>query len=107
MSGVFASSSALAHQASRAATASGERIVVFPYPEDYDSSLDSTVADVKQCSMEGEADHILAARILSHIVGDTHWLQVYLAASRCKGGLGAVGSDVTGFGVALGIAMLV
>ena len=106
MSGVFASSSALAHQASRAATASGERIVVFPYPEDYESSLDSTVADVKQCSMEGEADHILATRFLSRFVGDTPWLHMDLSGHSCKGGLGAVMSDANGFGVAWGIALL-
>ena len=106
MSGVFASSSALAHQASRAATASGERIVVFPYPEDYDSSLDSSVADVKQCSMEGEADHILATRFLSRFVGDTPWIHMDLSSHSCKGGLGAVMSDANGFGVAWGIALL-
>ena len=106
MSGVFASSSALAHQASRAATSSGERIVVFPYPEDYDSQLDSTVADVKQCSMEGEADHILATRFLSRFVGDTPWLHMDLSGYSCKGGLGAVMSDTNGFGVAWGIALL-
>jgi leucyl aminopeptidase len=106
MSGVFASTSALAHQASRAATASGERIVVFPYPEDYDSSLDSTVADVKQCSMEGEADHILATRFLSRFVGDTPWLHMDLSGHSCKGGLGAVMTDTNGFGVAWGIHLL-
>ncbi|MDZ7595378.1 MAG: leucyl aminopeptidase family protein [Thiobacillus sp.] len=106
MSGVFATSSALAHQASRAAISSGERIVVFPYPEDYDSSLDSTVADVKQCSMEGEADHILATRFLSRFVGDTPWLHMDLSGHSCKGGLGAVMSDANGFGVAWGIALL-
>ena len=106
MSGVFSTSSALAHQASRAAIASGERIVVFPYPEDYDSQLDSTVADVKQCSMEGEADHILATRFLSRFVGDTPWLHMDLSGHNCKGGLGAVMSDANGFGVAWGIALL-
>lgn len=106
MSGVFATSSALAHQASRAATASGERIVVFPYPEDYESNLDSTVADVKQCSMEGEADHILATRFLSRFVGDTPWLHMDLSGHSCKGGLGAVMSDANGFGVAWGMALL-
>ncbi|MDP2254237.1 MAG: leucyl aminopeptidase family protein, partial [Thiobacillus sp.] len=106
MSGVFATSSALAHQASRAATASGERIVVFPYPEDYDSNLDSTVADVKQCSMEGEADHILATRFLSRFVGDTPWLHIDLSGHSCKGGLGAVMCDANVFGVAWGIALL-
>jgi leucyl aminopeptidase len=106
MSGMFASSSAIAHQASRAAASSGERIVVFPYPEDYDSNLDSTVADVKQCSMEGEADHILATRFLSRFVGDTPWLHMDLSAHNCKGGLGAVMSDASGFGVAWGISLL-
>ena len=106
MSGVFASSSALAHQASRAGIASGERIVVFPYPEDYDHHLDSTVADVKQCSMEGEADHILATRFLSRFVGETPWLHMDLSGHSCKGGLGAVMSDANGFGVAWGIALL-
>ena len=106
MSGVFATSSALAHQASRAASASGERIVVFPYPEDYDTGLESSVADVKQCSMEGEADHILATRFLSRFVGDTPWLHMDLSGHSCKGGLGAVMSDANGFGVAWGIHLL-
>lgn len=107
MSGIFATSSELAHQASRAATVSGERIVVFPQPEDYDSSLDSTVADVKQCTLEGEADHILATRFLSRFVGGgTSWIHMDLSGSACKGGLGAVSSEQTGFGVAWGVALL-
>jgi leucyl aminopeptidase len=77
-----------------------------PYPEDYDSNLDSTVADVKQCSMEGEADHILATRFLSRFVGDTPWLHMDLSGHSCKGGLGAVMSDANGFGVAWGMALL-
>ena len=106
MSGVFATSTDLAKQAMDAGDASGERIVVFPYPEDYDSTLDSSVADVKQCSLEGEADHILAARLLSRFVGDMPWLHMDLSAHSCKGGLGAVMSDASGFGVAWGINLL-
>ena len=34
------------------------------------------------------------------------WLHMDLSASSSKGGLGAVGSDVTGFGVAWGMEML-
>jgi len=79
---------------------------VFPYPDDYDSNLDSSVADVKQCSLEGEADHILAARLLSRFVGDTPWLHMDLSAHSCKGGLGAVMSDASGFGVAWGVSLL-
>lgn len=106
MSGVFATSSALAKQAVDAGEASGERVVMFPYPDDYDSNLDSTVADVKQCSMDGEADHILATRLLARFVGDTPWVHMDLSAHSCKGGLGAVMSDASGFGVAWGVSLV-
>jgi leucyl aminopeptidase len=106
MCGVIGNRPALLDQAAAAAQASGERVVAFPMPEDYDEALDSTVADVKQCTLDGEADHILAARFLSRFVADTPWLHMDLSASRCKGGLGAVGTDITGFGVAWGVAML-
>jgi len=106
MSGAIANRDDLAAQAVAAGLASGERVVAFPLPEDYDEALDSQVADIKQCTLEGEADHILAARFLSRFVDDRPWLHVDLSSSRCKGGLGAVGSDVTGFGVALGLELL-
>lgn len=106
MSGVIANRDDLARQAVAAGHATGERVVAFPLPEDYDEALDSQVADVKQCTLDGEADHILAARFLNRFVADVPWLHVDLSACRCKGGLGAVASDVTGFGVALGINLL-
>jgi len=106
MSGVISNRDDLAASAVAAGRASGERVVAFPMPEDYDEALDSTVADVKQCTLDSEADHILAARFLNRFVGDTPWLHVDLSASRCKGGLGGAGSDITGFGVGLGLEIL-
>lgn len=106
MSGMIANRNELIGQATAAAQAMGERVVAFPMPEDYDEALDSPVADVKQCTLDSEADHILAARFLNRFVGDVPWLHMDLSASRCKGGLGAVGSDITGFGVAWGVEML-
>lgn len=106
MSGVLSNRAELAQRAVAAGEAVGERVVAFPAPEDYDEALESKVADVKQCILESEADHILAARFLSRFVADRPWLHVDLSASRCKGGLGAVGTEVTGFGVALGIELL-
>lgn len=106
MSGVIANRAELAAQAVAGGQVCGERVVAFPMPEDYDEALDSPVADVKQCTLDGEADHILAARFLSRFVGDTPWLHVDLSASRCKGGLGAAGSDITGFGVGLGLELV-
>jgi leucyl aminopeptidase len=85
----------------------GERVCAFPFDEDYESELDSKIADVKQCTLDGEADHILAARFLAKFIeNDVDWLHVDLAAVNHKGGLGAVASDTTGFGVAFGLQML-
>jgi len=107
MSGVISNRDDLAARAVAAGQASGERVVAFPMPEDYDEALDSTVADVKQCTLDSEADHILAARFLNRFVGATPWLHVDLSASRCKGGLGAAATDINGFGVGLGLELLV
>jgi leucyl aminopeptidase len=106
MSGVIGNRDDLLARAMVAVRTTGERVVAFPMPEDYDEALDSPVADVKQCTLEGEADHILAARFLNRFVGDTPWLHMDLSASRCKGGLGAAGTDITGFGVAWGVEMV-
>lgn len=105
-SGVFATSDALARAALAAADASGERVCVFPHDEDYDEDLESSIADVKQCTMEGGGDHILATRFLKRFVGDTPWLHMDLSAAKCKGGLGAVATEINGFGVAWGVEFL-
>jgi leucyl aminopeptidase len=108
-SGAFATSDALAVQAIGAGRASGERICMFPLDADYEegeSGLESKVADVKQCTMAGEADHVLAARFLKRFTNDVPWVHVDLSASTCAGGVGAVATDVTGFGVAWGAAFL-
>jgi leucyl aminopeptidase len=105
-SGVFASSDELAATAVAAGRASGERVCVFPQDADYEPALDSKVADIKQCTLEGDADHILAARFLGRFVGKTPWIHMDLSASSCTGGLGAVATDLTGFGVSWGVALL-
>jgi leucyl aminopeptidase len=105
-SGIFATSEAIARQALDAATLSGERLCVFPMDEDYDEALESPVADVKQCTLEGNADHILAARLLKRFTEGLPWIHMDLSASSAKGGLGAVASEATGFGVAWGYTLL-
>lgn len=99
-SGVFASEPSWLERVLAAGTASGERVCVFPMDDDYDSALDSDIADVKQCTLDGEADHILAARLLQRFTNKRPWIHVDLSAHNCKGGLGAVASTCTGFGVA-------
>ena len=105
-SGVLSNRPSLLAQAITAGVDSGERVCGFPMDVDYEPALDSKVADIKQCTLDGEADHILAARFLNHFVDDIPWLHVDLSACNCKEGLGAVATDVTGFGVAWGVAWL-
>jgi leucyl aminopeptidase len=106
-SGVFATSDELASRAVSAGRQVGERLCAFPQDEDYEAELDSKVADIKQCTMAGEADHILATRFLKRFVEhDTPWLHVDLSSSRCEGGLGIVAGEVNGFGVGWGLRML-
>ena len=105
-SGVFGNRDELVQRAVNVSKQCGERLCAFPLDEDYEAGLKSKVADIKQCSQAGEADHILAACFLKRFVDDTPWLHIDLSASRCEEGLGIVASDVTGFGVAWGLGML-
>ncbi len=105
-SGVLSNSTRLLDAAIAAGQASGERVCAFPIDADYEAALESKVADIKQCTLEGDADHILAARFLMRFIEGRPWLHMDLSADDCEGGLGAVASEVTGFGVAWGIEML-
>ncbi len=78
----------------------GERVWPFPQDKDYDQALDSDIADIKQCAVKGNADHILAARFLNRFIeNDVPWLHMDLSSSTHKGGLGHIPTEVTGFGV--------
>jgi leucyl aminopeptidase len=106
-SGVFASSPALAAAAVTAGHDSGERLWAFPSPEDFDSDIDSTTADVAQCAIEGKGDHILATRFLRRFVPkDMPWVHVDLSSATRRGGLAHVPTEVTGFGARAALALL-
>jgi leucyl aminopeptidase len=79
---------------------SGERVWPFPMEEDFDADLESPIADILQCAIDGKGDHILAARFLNRFVpADVPWIHLDLAASNRSGGLAHVPTDFTGFGV--------
>ncbi|MGA7595450.1 MAG: hypothetical protein WCA64_09685 [Gallionella sp.] len=81
-------------QAVEAGQHSGERLRPFPIDNNYESALESRVADIKQCTLDGNAGHILAARFMKRFAeNDTPWLvlacqpaaaRVGWAASRVK-----------------------
>jgi leucyl aminopeptidase len=107
MSGVIANKPELACKAIGAGVAAGERIVAFPYEEDMDSDLESDIADIKQCTLEGGGDHMHAARFMGKFIEhDVAWCHADLSSTNRKGGLGAVQSEVNGFGVGFGLEML-
>ena len=86
---------------------SGERLWSFPFEADYDAELESKVADVIQCSVDGKGDHILATRFLARFVPqDTPWAHIDLSSATRTGGLAHVPTDVTGFGVRLALELL-
>lgn len=106
-SGVFSNRPAANRLMREAGAASGERVWPFPMDEDFDQLLRSDVADVKQCAVEGDGDHILGARFLSRFVPRSiPWIHVDLSAGEHKSGLAHVPTDITGFGVRLTLELL-
>jgi len=86
---------------------SGERVWPFPLEKDYHKALKSDIADVKQCTLDSDADHILAASFLRMFIeNDVPWIHVDLSAGNCKGGLAHVPTDITGFGVRFTLNLL-
>jgi leucyl aminopeptidase len=98
--GAFTNRQNLREMIEAAGTTSGERVWCFPMDEDFDTDLESAVADVMQCASDGKGDHILAARFLSRFVPkEIAWLHLDLAPATRAGGLAHVGTEITGFGV--------
>jgi leucyl aminopeptidase len=107
MSGVFTNRPALVDKLVAAGRASGERVWNFPFDSDYDSDLESKIADVLQCTTEGKGDHILAARFLSRFVPqEIPWAHVDLSSSTRSGGLGHINTEITGFGVRYALELI-
>lgn len=107
MSGLFASDDALAAALLAAGRGSGERLWQFPLPEDFDTDLDSPTADIAQCAVKGEGDHILAARFLKRFVPeDIAWAHIDLSSATRRGGLAHVPTEITGFGARLALTWL-
>jgi len=100
MSGAFSNRTDLREPIEQAGRLSGERVWGFPMDTDFDSDLDSPLADIMQCTMDSKGDHILAARFLSRFVPDTvPWVHIDLASASKAGGLAHIPTEITGFGV--------
>lgn len=98
-SGVFSNRTAVYPQLESLGRRCGERVWGFPMDPDFEEGLESDVADVKQCAVANEGDHILAARFLGRFAGDVPWIHMDLSSSDRDGGLGHIATKFTGFGV--------
>jgi leucyl aminopeptidase len=107
MSAVLTNRESLAAALVEAGRTSGERVWNFPLDSDYDTDLESKVADIMQCGVDSKGDHILATRFLSRFVPEkTPWAHVDLAASTRTGGLAHINTEVTGFGVRYALELI-
>jgi len=107
MSGAVTNRMAFIPSIIEAGLASGERVWPFPLEKDFDKALKSEIADVKQCTLENDADQILAAHFLKRFIeNDTPWIHIDLSAGNHKGGLAHIPTDITGFGVRFSLRLL-
>jgi len=107
LSGAFTNRDEWLTKLIKAGEASGERIWPFPLYKDYGEALKSKVADLKQCTLDNDADHILATMFLQNFIDkQIGWVHIDLAAGNHKGGLAHIPSDTTGFGVRLTLELL-
>ncbi len=106
-SGAFTNRPELHPALKRGGRNSGERVWPFPIGGEFLEELKSPVADLTQCTVKGNGDHIYAASFLGEFIeNDTPWVHIDLAAGEHDGGLAHVPTKVTGFGVRLTLALL-
>lgn len=99
-SGVFTNRPELHERLRQVGERCGERVWPFPIGKEFLADLESSTADLMQCSIKAPGDHILAASFLAEFVADdTPWVHMDLSAGEYEGGLAHVGSKFTGFGV--------
>lgn len=99
-SGVFTNRAALHPALKNVGNRSGERVWPFPIGDEFLEELKSDTADFMQCSVKGTGDHMLAASFLAEFIeNDVPWVHMDLSAGENKGGLGAIATKFTGFGV--------
>ncbi len=107
MSGVMTNRPELIPTLIETGAASGERVWPFPLEPDYEEELKSEIADIKQCALGADADHILAAVFLGRFIAhDCPWVHLDLAARKHKGGLAHIPTEVSGFGVRYTLSLL-
>ncbi|MHB1777262.1 MAG: leucyl aminopeptidase family protein [Acidimicrobiales bacterium] len=97
---VYGRPPAMATRLREAAAAAGEQLWPMPLPDEYESHVDSDVADMKNIGKAGEAGSIVAALILARFTGGRPWAHLDIAGTgRSSESSGYRSKGATGFGV--------
>ena len=106
-SGIFTNRADWHPRLKRTGQRCGERVWPFPIGDEFLEDLKSDVADLRQCTVKGHGDHILAASFLGEFIeNDVPWVHMDLSAGDNDAGLGAIPTKVTGFGVRYTLSLL-
>lgn len=80
MSGMFCNDEALSNEIIAAGQVAGEKFWPMPLDEEYEESIQSDIADIKQTGGR-YASAATAAKILEHFVGDAKWAHLDIAGT--------------------------
>ena len=100
--GLFSNDDVLSNQLQAAGKKSGETLWRMPLSEEYDSMINSDIADMKNVGNGRGAGSTTAAQFLHRFVGKTKWAHLDIAGVAWKGkGDATAVKGATGFGVKL------
>jgi leucyl aminopeptidase len=100
--GVMGNNEHVVSQLATASTRTGEKIWELPLPEEYRTTLDSVVADLKNIGSTPYGGALTAGLFLKEFVGDVPWAHLDLGMSAMsEQENGIVTKGATGFGVRL------
>lgn len=100
MGAVVGTNEGLVDALRRAGDRSGERLWPMPLPDDYESHIDSEIADMKNTGRPGEAGVTAGAMLLKRFAGDVPWAHLDIAGpARAQEASGYLAKGGTAFGV--------
>ncbi len=102
---VISNDDALAEEVLRAGAETGELTWRLPLHPEYRELMQGTVADLSNLAKKRKAGTITAGAFLEEFVGETPWAHVDIAGTAWDVGRAYTGSDASGFGVRLLVAL--
>jgi leucyl aminopeptidase len=100
--GLFSNNDKVAASLTKTGEKTGEIMWRFPLAQDYDDTINSDIADMKNISDGREAGSITAAQFLQRFVNNVPWAHLDIAGTAwCKKGNATTPKGATAYGVRL------